>query len=101
MRLAKRIERGQRAIQLARLKGFDASEWEDHLAALMEAAGREPDVDEAFEPWVLWEWRRVSIPDWQRILRKSVEGGDTRREHYARWMLRDVLLDPEYEEGKP
>ena len=99
MRLAERIERGQRAIQLARLNGFDTSEWQDHLATLMEAAGREPDVDEPFEPWVLREWRRVSIPDWQVMLSDSMDRRDTTREGHARWMLREALLDPEYEEN--
>ena len=55
---------------------------------------------EAFEPWVLWEWRRVSIPEWRHILGESVEAGDVRREGYARWMLREVLLDPEYQEDE-
>ena len=100
MRLAERIRRGRRAIQLARLKGFDTSEWEDHLTSLMEAAGREPDLDEPLEPWVLWEWRRVSIPEWRHILGESVKAGDVRREGYARWMLREVLLDPEYQEDE-
>ena len=52
------------------------------------------------EPWILGEWRRVSIPDWRRILTDSIEQGDGRREDYARWMLREVLLDLEYEEPR-
>ncbi len=48
-----------------------------------------------FEPWVLQEWRRVSIPDWRRILQESIDHGDRLREEYALWMLREVLLDPE------
>lgn len=51
------------------------------------------------ECWMLEEWRRISIPDWRRILKESLEKKDTRREEYARWMLREVLLDPEYKEG--
>jgi hypothetical protein len=47
---------------------------------------------------MLWEWRRASIPEWRRILRESIEGGDKRRESYARWMLREVLLDPVYKD---
>ena len=98
MRLAERIRRGQRAIQLARLKGINTSDWEDHLATLMEVAGRLPDFDEVSEPWVLREWRRISIPDWQKMLRESMDREDMSGEAYARWMLREVLLDPEYEE---
>jgi acyl-CoA reductase-like NAD-dependent aldehyde dehydrogenase len=47
---------------------------------------------------MLWEWRRTSVPEWQRILRESIDQGDTRREKYARWMLREILLDPDYQE---
>jgi len=48
--------------------------------------------------WLLEEWRRASIPQWRRILGESIEQRDRKREEYARWMLREMLLDPEYEE---
>jgi len=48
--------------------------------------------------WLLEEWRRTSIPGWRRILQESIESNNTRREEYARWMLREVLDDPEYRE---
>ena len=98
MELAERIMRGRRAILLARQQGLDTSEWEHRLQELVAEAGRKPQIAEGFEPWALWEWRRVSIPDWRRILTESIHNGDVRREEYARWMLRDILLDPEYEE---
>ena len=47
---------------------------------------------------MLWEWRRQSIPQWRDILNQSIHSSDGRREQYARWMLRDILLDPDYEE---
>jgi len=47
---------------------------------------------------VLEKWRRVSTPDWRCTLQESIAQGDSDREKYARWMLRDILLDPEYEE---
>jgi hypothetical protein len=50
---------------------------------------------------LLEEWVRVSIPEWHRILQESVEQGDRRRAEYARWMLREILLDPDYEEPQP
>ena len=50
----------------------------------------------SFEPWALQEWRRVSIPDWRLILSVSAEQGDADRQAYARWMLREVLLDPDH-----
>lgn len=55
---------------------------------------------EEFEPWMLREWRRVSIPQWRDVLRESIEQSDAKREEYARWMLREVLLDPDYVEPK-
>ncbi len=100
MELAERIMRGRRAIRLARKQGLDTSEWERHLQELVAEAGRKPRIAEGFQPWALWELRRVSIPDWQRILRGAIHNGDARREKYARWMLSDVLLDPEYEESE-
>ncbi len=45
------------------------------------------------ESWVLREWRRLSIPDWRRILRESVEAADLERQEYALWMLGEVLQD--------
>jgi len=50
------------------------------------------------ECWLLEEWRRISLPEWQWILKESMEGKDWKREEYARWMLREVLEDPEYRE---
>ncbi len=54
----------------------------------------------AHECWLLEEWRRVSIPAWRRILRESREKNDKGREEYARWMLKEMLQDPEYCEVK-
>ena len=96
--LADAIGRGRKAIGLARRKGMDTSEWESRLKELFEEAGREPSCEEGLEPWMLWEWRRASIPEWQRILQESTDKGDRKREEYARWMLREMLLDPGYEE---
>lgn len=50
------------------------------------------------ECWFLEEWRRVSIPEWRQVLQKSITARNTSREEYARWMLREVLDDPEYRE---
>jgi hypothetical protein len=47
---------------------------------------------------MLWEWRRISISEWRRMLRESINKGDNKREEYVRWVLRDILLDPDYEE---
>ena len=63
---------------------------------------RKPDLLEflqlEFEPWALREWRRLSIPEWREILREAIGTSDLKREEYARWMLREVLLDPQYAE---
>ena len=50
------------------------------------------------EPWMLKEWRKLSIPEWRQILEESKQSNESRRADYARWMLREILLDPEYEE---
>jgi hypothetical protein len=49
-------------------------------------------------PWMLEEWRRISIPEWRKILVESIKAKDLKREKYARWMLIEILEDPEYEE---
>src|ERR671918_33246 len=98
MELAERVIRGRKAIMLARQQGMDTSQWERYLEELLTRAGYEPAVEEGVEPWMLWEWRRISLPQWRRILQESINQGDSRRETYARWMLRDILLDPEYKE---
>ena len=61
---------------------------------------RQEPAQDSLVPWMLQEWRRVSIPDWRRILRESVTKGDKGRADYALWMLTEVLFDPEYEEDQ-
>jgi hypothetical protein len=48
---------------------------------------------------LLEEWRRACTPEWHRILQESVDQGDRRREEYARWMLREILDDPNDKEA--
>ena len=100
--LAERVHRGRKAIALAKQRGIDASDWQQHLDELLATAGARPEPlrDERLEPWMLWEWRRTSIPPWRQVLLESISSGEASREGYARWMLRDVLLDPEYQESK-
>jgi hypothetical protein len=54
---------------------------------------------DAAKCWTLGEWRRLSVPGWRRILRESIEQKDRDRERYARWMLKEVLEDPDFEEN--
>ena len=98
--LAENILRGRKAIFLARQRGVDTSEWRRRLEDLFSEAGREPCQGKGVEPWMLWEWRRVSIPEWRSILQQSIDNKDQRREEYARWMLREILLDPDYPDGE-
>lgn len=42
-------------------------------------------------PWILREWRRVSIPQWRGILQQAEITADDERASYARWMLNEVL----------
>jgi hypothetical protein len=46
---------------------------------------------DASMPWFLEEWRRISIPEWQRILREARAAGNQSRAVYAAWMLADIL----------
>ena len=48
------------------------------------------------ECWPLELWRRMSRPEWRENLRQSLDSGDKEMEEYSRWMLLDILLDPEY-----
>ena len=77
---------------------FQLQQIENSLSMYRMKNARFPTSEEGLNPWMLWEWRRVSIPEWRRILQESIDKEDTRREEYARWMLRDILLDPEYQE---
>lgn len=45
------------------------------------------------------EWRQVATPEWRKVLQEAIRRGEKRREEYARWILKDVLEDPEYREG--
>jgi hypothetical protein len=101
MELAERVVRGRKAITLARRQGLDTSQWERHQLELLARAGHEPAVEEGVEPWMLWEWRRISLPQWQHILQESIDQGNIPRQEYARWMLRDILLDSDYQEVTP
>jgi hypothetical protein len=100
MELAERVHRGRKAIALARSRGIDTAEWQRCLEELFTKAGHEPPLEAGVEPWMLWEWRRVSIPEWRRILQNCIDSKDSSREAYARWMLREILLDPDYPEDQ-
>jgi hypothetical protein len=52
------------------------------------------------DDWLLEEWRKTSIPNWRRILQGSIDTKNVSREEYARWMLKEMLEDPEYLEEK-
>lgn len=69
-----------------------------HKAEVLDYLRQKAPVSE-FEPWVLAEWRRVSRPQWRNVLRESIAKGDKEREEYARWMLTEVLIDPERRDG--
>lgn len=57
-------------------------------------------LKEQSDCWMLEEWRRLSLPEWRTILQESIDSKNTSREEYARWMLREVLEDPEYMENR-
>jgi hypothetical protein len=47
---------------------------------------------------LLEQWRKIAIPEWRRVLKLTLYMRDKPREEYARWMLKDLLHDPEYRE---
>jgi hypothetical protein len=49
---------------------------------------------------LLEEWRRISIPDWREKLKVAIENRNIKGEEYARWMLKEILEDPDYKEDK-
>ena len=53
----------------------------------------------AFVPWVLQEWRRTAIPQWQHVLQEAKAEGDARRMEYARWILDEVLQNEDGEDA--
>jgi hypothetical protein len=79
---------------------YEAAEYPpEHLSAVRLCLWERLPANEipATDP-LLEEWRRVSIPEWRGILQESVQQGNSRREEYARWMLQDILSDPDYQE---
>ena len=98
-RRTERLKRGRRVIPPARQRNMVASEWERQLSALLAGGWEGPAPGDGVDRWMLWEWRRVSLPVWRRIFRESLDKGDHDRQEYARWMLGAVLLDPEHQEG--
>ena len=44
------------------------------------------------------DWRSINIVAWKRILKESIESGNTEREKYARRMLDEVLKADKPEE---
>jgi hypothetical protein len=67
-----------------------------HKAELLQALKQHQAPESDLTCWVLEEWRRVSIHEWRHILAESLEKGDAKRANYARWMLREVLVDSQY-----
>jgi hypothetical protein len=52
------------------------------------------------ECWLLEEWRKISIPDWREKLKVAIENRNVKGEEYARWMLKEMLEDPDFSEEK-
>lgn len=73
---------------------------QDNKTAVCNYFAEAPDFPEAGRQdcWPLELWRRLSIPEWRERLDQSIESGDLIQEEYARWMLREILLDPQYTE---
>lgn len=44
------------------------------------------------------EWIKISTPEWRGKLEESIKAGDSFKEKFARYMLKDILNDPEYKD---
>jgi len=58
-----------------------------HKVEVIAYLERHDSRDDMAEPWILQEWRRVSIPQWRDILQQSLVRGGKKRESYARWWM--------------
>lgn len=89
----------ERMQQLLASVGRGSRSVEDHHDAGIPLHRRHKQGETALS--VLQLWRRDSIPEWQGKLDKIIQTGDHAQEDYARWMLREILLDIEYKEPAP
>ena len=89
-----------RLVPGSRVPGHLVALLQDNKAAVCNYFFANPDSSGTgrHDCWPLELWRRLSIPEWRERLRQSVESGDKNQEEYARWMLREILLDPQYRE---
>ena len=93
-------------VTIACLETWLCSNWSDILVHKQVAAVRHflweslPKGEVPKENPLLEEWRVAAIPDWKDRLERATWSGDSAMVKRSRWMLRDILLDPEYREGQ-
>ena len=93
-------------VSISSLESWFCSHWPDELVPDQVAAVRrflwesllEAEVPE--ENLLLDAWRATAIPDWQNRLAQAKKSGDWNTASKARWMLREILLDPEFREDQ-
>ena len=90
---------------IANLESWLCSNWPENLVADQVAGVRHflweslPGAEVPKENLILDEWRDTAIPIWQERLMQATKSGHPDMIKKARWMLREILLDPEYEES--
>ena len=91
-----------RLVPGSRVPGNRVAQLQDNKSEVCDYFFDHPDSSETLKHycWPLELWRRMSLPEWRRNLTKSMESSDKSKEEYARWMLREILLDPQYREHK-
>ena len=94
-------------VSIANLESWLCSNWPEELVPDQVAAVRHfvweslPEAEVPAENPLLDAWRTTAIPFWQDRLMRATKSGDLDAVRKARWMLREILIDPEYEEPQP
>ena len=91
-------------VVIANLETWLSSNWPEVPISEQVAAVRRflweslPETEVPTENLLLEEWRRTAIPSWRQRLAEATGFRDFGMMKRARWMLRDILIDPEYQE---
>ena len=91
-------------VTIACLEAWLCSNWSDIHVHKQVAAVRHfiweslPEGEVPSQDSVLDQWRATSIPHWRNLLANATWSGDSATVKRARWMLQDILLDPDYED---
>ena len=94
-------------VSIANLETWLCSRWWEERPSDQVAVVRRflweglPESEVPEENLLLEEWRKTAISSWRHRLAEATGSGDFGTVRRARWMLRDILVDPEYDEPQP